>query len=215
MRLPPASDEEQVRDVAADVFALDRRNRGKVRRAHGAHALHPLEVAVEPVSQQQRKVRHEGGKLDMGLVNQIPPARLVESLQRALAGLAPALRGDDRDSIVAGHELLALLDPVGHELPLSRFGTQFGHKLHALAFRKRAGAHELVAGLRFRRLLVGDHPTSRLQDGTGQGELGVEDVPNHLLAIPGCPAIRKIAHRHGAHIEALRHVVLQLGHAID
>ena len=101
LRLSPAPDEQQMRNVAAYIFTLDRCDGRDVRGAHGAQPLHALVIGIESVREHEREMGHEGGQLDMGLVDQVPPARLVERLERSLAGLATSLGRKDRNRIIA------------------------------------------------------------------------------------------------------------------
>lgn len=137
----------------------------------------------------------------MGLVDQVPSRGLVERFQRALTGLAPALGRNDRDGIVAGDQLLALLDPVGHELPFGGLGAQLGDELDALAICQRRRSCELVPCPCLRGFRARDDPADRLKHRAGKTELGIEDIANDLLGIPGCPAIRESSHGHGTDVE--------------
>ena len=114
------SKKEQVRYLAAQIFALHRRDVRRRRRKHGAEALEARHVVDEPVGKAQGEGGDETLQLQKTLVGKIPSGRLVDRLDRALMRVALAKRRDGREAIEQLYELLARLEFGLDVLPLRR-----------------------------------------------------------------------------------------------
>ena len=202
-------------DMPAVIFALDRGQRRDVGGKDRAEPPHSGKVTRQAVGQEQRERGHQSAKLEIGLVDEIPPGSLVNRLQRPLVDVAAPLGREDRHAIIDLHQLLAEPDLLLHMLPLGRLRLERGHEACRLAISKRGCAGKFPSRLCLRNISRRDDPRDRLEDRARQAQLGIKDVADHLLGVPGCPAFGEITHRHGPYVELMRGELRHLRRAID
>ena len=213
--LAAAANEQEVRDYAAEIFALHRRDMCRCRREHGLETLQPRHVVGEAIGEAQGKGSDEALELEEALVGKVPSGRLVDRLDDAFMRVALAERRDAGEPVEQLHELLASLEFGLDVAPLGRLFGKLGQETRALGLAETGRAHELEARARRSSFLVGVDQAQHGCRRTGETQLVGEHVADEPRAFPRCPALRGRAHAVMAHIEAVGIAFTYLRHAIS
>ena len=190
-----------MRDYAAEIFALHRRDMCRCRREHGLETLQPRHVVGEAIGEAQGKGSDEALQLEEALVGKVPARRLVDRLDDAFMRVALAERRDAGEPVEQLHELLASLEFGLDVAPLGRLFGKLGQETRALGLAETGRAHELEARARRSSFLVGVDQAQHGCRRTGETQLVGEHVADEPRAFPRCPALRGRAHGIVPHIE--------------
>ena len=190
-RLAPAADQEEGRGIVgvgglAPPLAVQRREVDRARRQQGLHPAHAFEIGVETAGRGHRQTGQPGGELHVALRVHPPALAVVDRAHRLLGLVERVQRGVDGGHVAGPDQLLAVLDPVGHRLPVARLLGQAGEILGDAGARLLGGAGGFQERLLARRLVAGgdgeagEHRAARLQ------EVAVE-VADQGVAAPARP----------------------------
>ena len=190
-RLAPAPDQQQRRRVVrpgglAAPFAVHRRQVDRRRGQQRLHPAHAGEVGVEPAARHHRQAGKPGRELDIALGDH-PPALAVIDRAHRLLGLVDGVQGRiDRDRVAGPDQAFAVLQPLGHDLPVARLLRQPGQ----IACQPGAGllgrAGRFEERLLARRLVAGGQRQCREHRAAGLQEVAVE-VADQRVAAPARP----------------------------
>ena len=158
--------------------------------------------ASRPPAESHGEAGKPGGELDVAL-GVHPPALAVIDRAHRLLGLVEAVeRRVDRDRVAGPDQPLAVLEPLGHRLPVPRLLGQAGQIPCNAGAGLLRGARRLEERLLARRLVAGDHGEAGQHRAARLQEVAVE-VADQRVAAPARPDLGEGDGREHAHRDVL------------
>ena len=160
------------------------------RRQQRLHPAHAFEIGIEAAGGRHGEAGEPRGELHVALGVHPPALAVIDRAHRLLGLVEGVERGVDGGHVAGTDQLLAVLDPVGHRLPVARLLGETRKILGDAGAGLLGGAGGFQERLLARRLVAGDDGEAG-QHGTARLEEVAVEVADQRVAAPARPDLGK------------------------